>query len=129
MATYSTFRKLIGITISLLSIIGFLSEANADTDYMLYKSALSFDAYPTMSQPVSFQEPTSLEMQFRDSKIANLRNLKLSRDLRVRGWKVRDNVYVGHTKVANKWGLGVLIEHRSVVYGINNRGVQILKRF
>jgi len=129
MTTYSAIRKLIGITVSLLSIIGFLSEATADTEGMLYKSSQSFDAYPIISKSVSFQGPTSPDMQFRDGSIGNLKYLRLTKELRIRGWKVRENVYVGHTKVANRWGLGVLVKHRGVVYGINNRGLQILKQF
>jgi hypothetical protein len=129
MVTYSTFRRLIAAAISLMSITVFLSEATADTGGMRFKSSLSFDTYPALSQSVRLQETTSSEMRFRDGGGAGLRYLRLTKGLRIRGWEVRDNFYFGHTKVANRWGLGFLIKHRGIVYGINNMGVQILKQF
>jgi len=129
MTTYSTLRKLIGITITSLSIIAFIPHATADTDRSLFGSTTSYDTYPLISQSLSIPDITSPDMQFRENNVANLSYLKLTKELRVRGWKVRENVYFGHTKVANKWGLGVLIEHRGVIFGINNRGLQILKQF
>jgi hypothetical protein len=129
MVTYSKFRKLIGIAIALLSILGFIPQATANTDRMLFGFTTSYDTYPLVTESISIQEITSPEMQIRAISVARLSYLKLNKELRIRGWKVRDNVYFGHTKVANKWGLGVLIVHRGFALGINNRGLQILKRF
>jgi hypothetical protein len=129
MDTNFKFRKLIGTAIKLLCIIAFAPQATAVTDGSLFGFTTSYETYPLVSESIRIQQPASAEIRFRDYSGANLSYLRLTKELRIRGWKVRENVYFGHTKVANRWGLGVLFKHRGIVYGVNNRGFQILKQF
>ena len=129
MTTYSTFRKFVRAAVSLLTLVLFLSDASADAQGNLDTSPLWLTSFPAQSEFAPAQKSISSELQFRDEKVANLRQIKLTSELRIRGWKISDKFYVGHTKVANRWGVGVLVEHRGLVFGVNNRGVQILKRF
>lgn len=67
--------------------------------------------------------------RFEDVKSAGLYRKKLSSDFRIRGWEVTESLYLGQAKVGNKWGVGIVYEHGTTAYGINHRGVQMLKRF
>jgi len=53
----------------------------------------------------------------------------MGKDLRIRGWRISNHLYVGQAKVAKKWGLGLVYEVNNTVYGLNHRGLQIMKRF
>ncbi len=53
----------------------------------------------------------------------------IAKNLRIRGWEISNRLYVGQAKVANKWGIGLVYDHGATVFGINHRGLQILKRF
>jgi hypothetical protein len=55
--------------------------------------------------------------------------MRVSPQLRVRGWKLSNKVYFGQAKVGNRWGVGFLVEHKDYVYGVNHRGIQLLRRF
>jgi hypothetical protein len=70
---------------------------------------------------------SNLELKPIDS--VDLQKLKVTKQLRVRGWEISDNIYFGQTKVGGKWGPGLLIDHDEYVYGINHRGIQVLRRF
>ena len=54
---------------------------------------------------------------------------RFSDNLRVRGWQVAQNLYFGQAKVADKWGIGLLLKKDSIVYGVNHRGLQITRQF
>ena len=85
--------------------------------------------------PTSAQEPLNLKLdeaprfEFEDTKLGGFERKKLSRDLRLRGWEVGNGIYFGQAKVGKKWGLGFVFENGDVVYGLNNRGIQVMKRF
>jgi len=55
--------------------------------------------------------------------------MRVSPQLRVRGWKLSNKVYFGQAKVGNRWGVGFLVEHKDYVYGVNHRGIQLMRRF
>jgi len=59
----------------------------------------------------------------------NISKYKMSKDLRIRGWQFSDKVYFGQAKVGKKWGIGVIVDRGQYVYGINNQGIQVLRRF
>ena len=59
----------------------------------------------------------------------NIVQIKADRTLRIRGWQLREDVFFGQAKVANQWGVGLLINKRTYQYGINNRGIAFLKKF
>ena len=85
--------------------------------------------------PVRAQEPLDLslpevdrhEFDFEDEKLGGLERRKITKDLRMRGWDVGNGIYFGQAKVGKKWGVGFVYEKEDMVYGINNRGVQIVK--
>ena len=52
--------------------------------------------------------------------------LKLDKSMRVRGWKVKDQFYVGQTRVGKKWGLGMMMTQGNFAYGLNNKGVGMI---
>jgi hypothetical protein len=54
---------------------------------------------------------------------------RFSDNLRVRGWRVAQDLYFGQAKVADRWGIGLLLKKDKVVYGVNHRGVQITRQF
>ncbi len=70
-----------------------------------------------------------LPLTARKSYPLNIIRFKVDRSLRVRGWEIGDDVFFGQAKVANQWGVGIVVSNGSFSYGINNRGVGILKRF
>lgn len=49
--------------------------------------------------------------------------LKIDKSMRVRGWKIKDKLYVGQTRVGNKWGVGMMMTQDSFAFGLNNKGV------
>lgn len=55
-----------------------------------------------------------------------LKRVKLDKTMRVRGWKVRDNLYLGQTRVGKKWGLGVMMTQGNFAYGWNSKGVGMI---
>ena len=65
----------------------------------------------------------------RTSYPLNIVRIKANRTLRIRGWQLKENVFFGQAKVANQWGIGLLINKRTYQYGINNRGIAFLKKF
>jgi len=54
---------------------------------------------------------------------------KLSSDFRIRGWEISDSLYLGQAKVGDKWGLGMVFQNGNTAYGINHRGIQVMKSF
>ena len=66
---------------------------------------------------------------FDDTAIAGFQRKNIAKDLRVRGWEISSGLYLGQAKVADKWGLGVVYERGDMAYGINHRGIQVMKRF
>ncbi|MBT4160124.1 MAG: hypothetical protein HOE54_02380 [Gammaproteobacteria bacterium] len=83
----------------------------------------------------SAQEPLDLKIEkparfeFSDTILGGFERKKLNRDVRLRGWNVGNGIYIGQAKFAKKWGLGFVYENGDTVYGLNNRGIQVLKRF
>ena len=55
--------------------------------------------------------------------------LKIDRSMRIRGWELRNKTYVGQTKVGSEWGVGVLFVRESYSWGVNNRGLSVIKKF
>lgn len=52
-----------------------------------------------------------------------LKRHKVDKTLRVRGWQVKDNFYVGHTRVGKEWGVGMMMTSGNFAYGLNDKGV------
>ncbi len=67
--------------------------------------------------------------EFTDQKLGGFERKRMSKDLRIRGWRINDHLYVGQAKVAKKWGLGLVYEVDNTFYALNHRGLQIMKRF
>ena len=55
--------------------------------------------------------------------------MEYDNSLKVRGFKASSNVYVGQSKVAGQYGVGFVVEQKSFAWGLNNRGISIVKRF
>ncbi|MBL4827027.1 MAG: hypothetical protein JKY66_04825 [Spongiibacteraceae bacterium] len=64
-----------------------------------------------------------------DLKISTLKDIEFSKNLKIRGIKLVQGVYMGQAKVGGKYGFGVVVDRKSYSWGINNRGVSISKRF
>jgi hypothetical protein len=60
---------------------------------------------------------------------SGLKRLKVDADFQVRGWQLADDFYIGQTKIAGKWGVGLLVDRGNYAYGFNNEQVSFLKRF
>lgn len=52
-----------------------------------------------------------------------LKRLKIDKSMRVRGWEMTDNFYLGQTRIGNQWGVGMLKTQGNFAYGLNNKGV------
>lgn len=78
---------------------------------------------------ISSQQAIASDKQW-DLKVSDtIKVLEFSKNLKIRGFKVSKGIYMGQAKVAGHYGLGVVVEHDSFSWGINNRGASILKRF
>jgi len=129
MLAHSGVKHFIATIICVFCVNTILPQARADSDEVLSPAILSGNTVldlDTSMVPVDRYAPT---IRLRDEKLAGFRSIKATGELRIRGWEIRDNVYFGQTKVGGRWGPGILIERDSYVYGINHRGIQILKRF
>lgn len=62
-------------------------------------------------------------------RVKSLKAMEYTKNLKVTGFKLADGVYMGHAKVGGKYGLGVVVKRKSFSWGINNRGLSIIKRF
>ena len=71
-------------------------------------------------------EPTTLNDL---SSSSSFERHKFSDNLKIRGWRVAENLYFGQAKVADRWGIGLLLKKDKVVYGVNHRGLQITRQF
>ena len=54
---------------------------------------------------------------------------KFNKDIRVIGLEVGSSVYLGQTKLSGQWGVGVVIDKKDYLLGINSRSLSIMKRF
>ena len=87
---------------------------------------------PAKQLNLSFADRDGLDttsFKYKEVRLGGFERKKLSKDFKVRGWEVADNVYLGQAKIAKKWGFGVVVERGSMFYGVNHRGIQVLKRF
>lgn len=98
---------------------------------LVFIALLGFTAYSMATEPQQLKlEPRNITtFEFDDSLPIGLERKRFADSIRVRGWQVGSNVYFGQTKVGKKWGLGVAVERGDTVYGLNHRGIQVLKRF
>ena len=81
------------------------------------------------SLPRDTAASADVRYDFHETRVVGFERKKITKDLRIRGWKISDGLYLGQAKVADKWGLGVVYERGDVAFGINNRGIQVMKRF
>ena len=58
-----------------------------------------------------------------------LKRVKIDANFQVRGWKLSEDFYIGQTKIAGKWGVGLLVDKGNYAYGFNNEQVSFVKRF
>ena len=70
----------------------------------------------------------TLDLKFHEVKLGGFERRKITSELRVRGWKI-GNALVGQTKVAGHWGLGFVLQQGATTYGVNHRGIQVMRRF
>lgn len=82
------------------------------------------------SEPLDLSVPETDEhrFDFQDTRLAGFERRKVTSDLRLRGWDVGNGIYFGQAKVGRKWGVGFLYEDGDTVYGLNNRGLQVVKK-
>ncbi len=87
-------------------------------------------------QFLSFAPATSLRAErpkthwsFEDAPPAGIERKRLRAGMKVRGWRVKQvpNLYFGQARVARKWGLGLVMEHGSMAFGMNHRGIEVRK--
>ncbi len=109
--------------------------------YRTFCASLAIAALLGIATPAVADETDSLDLalvdvssytttfEFSEERLGGFERKKLTRDLKVRGWEVAENVYFGQAKVGKKWGLGFVYEDGDTVYGLNHRGLQVMKRF
>ena len=118
MKSIKRFAKDINMLI-LVSLVLYAPDSWAKEAHLV--SQYSVQGYTAAAASVSYD--------FDDTSIAGFQRKNIAKDLRIRGWKISDRLYLGQAKVAGKWGLGAVYERGDMVYGINHRGIQVMKRF
>ena len=58
-----------------------------------------------------------------------VKQFKVKKHMKVRGFEVSENIYFGQTKIAKEWGYGLVIDKGSYAYGISNQGAAFYKEF
>ncbi len=87
-------------------------------------------APPANVRPLANQlRNRSVQFAFDGNTAAGIEHRKVDKRLRVRGWRIRDSVYFGHARVADKWGVGLVVDRGDTKYGINQRGLAVIRRF
>ena len=54
---------------------------------------------------------------------------KYSRDFKIKGWQIYENIYFGQAKIAGENGPGLVIEKEGYSWGFNHRGAELLIKF
>jgi len=54
---------------------------------------------------------------------------KYSRDFKIKGWQVYENIYFGQAKIAGENGPGLVVEKEGYSWGFNHRGAELLIKF
>tara|TARA_B100000676_G_scaffold161120_1_gene158551 strand:- start:827 stop:1183 length:357 start_codon:yes stop_codon:yes gene_type:complete len=69
------------------------------------------------------------EWTFEDAAPAGFERKRLQAGMKVHGWRVKQfpNLYVGQAHVGCKWGLGLVMEHGKMAFGMNHRGIELRK--
>ncbi len=114
---------------------------NTNTPYKIFVRFLTASLI-AFSLPLAAAEPQQLQLayvdqdsfqgtqyKFEDIRLRGFERREMTKNLKARGWQVAKNIYLGQAKVAKKWGLGLVYERGNTVYGISNRGIQVMKRF
>lgn len=114
-----TFIKQLVVSLALASSLSVGANADFNADNVQAPLDLS----------LASSSNASINFEFTDQKLGGFERKRMSKDLRIRGWRITDHLYVGQAKVAKKWGLGLVYEVDNTVYGLNHRGLQITKRF
>ncbi len=96
----------------------------AELDLSIAASEFRQQTQSSAPGKISFQQRTGNIQQ----RTRGIDKYRVSKGLKVRGWHIGDKVYFGQAKVGKKWGVGVIIDRGQYVYGINNRGIQLLRR-
>lgn len=63
------------------------------------------------------------------SYIKSYESVKYSNRFKIKGWQVREDVYMGGAKIAGEYGPGVVYEKGDFAWGFNHNGVAIELRF
>ena len=54
---------------------------------------------------------------------------RYSKDFKIKGIEIADNVYFGEARVAGRKGPGLVFEQDNISWGVNHRGAEVLLRF
>lgn len=90
----------------------------------LSSTAVFADDVPSLSD----LSPEMVRYQFNSPHLAGIETRRLQ-NIRIRGWQVTANAYIGQTKVAHRSGFGVVFRNGNTVYQLNNRGIQVTRYF
>lgn len=92
------------------------------------KTLLAMLLGPIMTAVFSSQMVQAEDKQtFRYSNTIKVKSF--SDSLKVRGFQITKGVYLGHAKVAGKYGVGLVVNRDKFSWGLNNRGISFTKRF
>lgn len=99
---------------------------------LLAIGVLSYTATAAADEPLDLSmpdEPSGHHFDFDSAAIGNIERRRLTGNIRVRGWEVRENFYIGQARVGDKWGLGMVFQQGKTVYGLNHRGLEVTYSF
>jgi hypothetical protein len=54
---------------------------------------------------------------------------KYSKDFKIKGWLVYEDIYFGQAKIAGENGPGLVVEKEGYSWGFNHRGAELLIKF
>ena len=81
------------------------------------------------SNPSDLGYQSNLAVDFNIPTFGGFERRRITNQVRVRGWRVGKYTYIGQARVDNHWGPGFIVTRGNTVYGMNHRGIQVMRKF
>ncbi|EGG98298.1 hypothetical protein imdm_198 [gamma proteobacterium IMCC2047] len=118
-----------------LSLFLSATTSSADPFYTPTTLNLSLPSHYTAPPPQGMQHDLNISSNIHHGALGNLtlskkrklplglKRIKVDKTMKVRGWTIKENIHVGHTRVGKEWGIGMMMTSGNFAYGLNNKGV------
>lgn len=58
-----------------------------------------------------------------------VKSITINKNLKIHGFQIAPKIYFGRTKVAGKYGAGVVGKRKTWSWGVSTRGISVVKQF